>query len=112
MCVQIAQRVLHISGLEMRMVVVGLKTWGHQLGRAKLRVYCDNEATVLVINSGKSRDSFMQQCLTELCYVTAKAQCVLRAVHLPGDQNRLPDLLSRWQISKLAREQFRELNAG
>ena len=77
-----------------------LKTWGHQLGRAKLRVYCDNEATVLVINSGKSRDRFMQQCLRELCYVTAKAQCVLRAVHLPGVQNRLPDLLSRWQISK------------
>ena len=109
---QIAQRALHISALEMLTVVVALKTWGHQLGRAKLKVYCDNEATVLVINSGKSRDRFMQQCLRELCYVTAKAQCVLRAVHLPGVQNRLPDLLSQWQISRQAREQFRELTAG
>ena len=68
------------------MVVVALKTWGHQLGMANLIVYCDNESTILVINSGKSSDNFMQQCLRELCYVTAKAQCVFRGVHLPGSR--------------------------
>ena len=95
--------------MQLLTVVVILKMCGHQLGRGKLRVYCDNEATALVINCGKSRHLFRQQCLREMCYITAKAQCVPRVMHLTGVENRLPDLLSQWQISTQARDQFREL---
>ena len=109
--VGIAESACHISALEMLTVVVAVRIWGHRLGRAKIKVYCDNEATVHVVNSGKTRDPFMQCCLRELCYVTAKAQCVIRAVHLPGVKNRLPDLLSRWSISPQARDEFHTLTA-
>ena len=108
---EITQTALHISALEMLAVVVAVKIWGSQLGRAKVRVYCDNDATVQVINSGKSRDAFMQRCLREICYLTAKAQCVVRAVHLPGVQNRLPDLLSRWSLSAQVQDRFHQLTA-
>ena len=42
------------------------------MGRAKVRVYCENDATVQDINSGKTRDASMLHCLRESCYFTAK----------------------------------------
>ena len=107
----ISQSALHISALEMLTVILAVKVWGRRLERAKIRLFCDNEATVQVINSGKTRDVFMQCCLREICYLTAEAQCVVRAVHLPGVQNRLPDLLSRWSLSPKAQDEFRELTS-
>ena len=38
---EITQTALHISALEMLAVVVAVNIWGSQLGRAKVRVYCD-----------------------------------------------------------------------
>jgi hypothetical protein len=35
----------------------------------KILIFCDNEASVKVINSGSSKDAFMQDCLRELCYM-------------------------------------------
>ena len=105
---EITQTTLHISALEMLVVIVAVKMWGHQLGRAKIIVCCDNDATVQVINSGKSTDAFMQCCL---CYLTAKAQCVVRAEHFPGVQNRLLDLLSRWFVNAQVQDRFHELTA-
>ena len=107
----ISQSAFHISAIEMLMVILAVKVWGRRLERAKIRVFCDNEATVQVINSGKTRDVFMQCCLREICYLTAEAQCVVRAVHLPGVQNRLPDLLSWWSLSPKAQDEFWELTS-
>ena len=53
----------------------------------------------------------MQRCRREICYLTAKAQCIVRGVHLPGVQNRLPDLLSRWSLSAQVQDKFYELTA-
>ena len=50
---EITQITLHISALEILAVVMAVKIWGQQLERTKVRVYCDNDMTVQVINSGK-----------------------------------------------------------
>ncbi|CAC5393054.1 unnamed protein product [Mytilus coruscus] len=60
---------------------------------------CDNITSVTVINTGKSRDTFLQCCLRELCYIAAIYGFEIRAVHLAGTENRLPDYLSRWHTS-------------
>ena len=99
----------HISALEMLTIVAAVKNWGEQLTYAKVLVFCDTDATVQVINSGKTRDGFMQKCLRELYYITAKYQCVVRVEHLPGAQNRLPDLLPRWCLNPGALSEFRRL---
>ena len=106
---QTREEAKHISALEMLTIVAAVKNWGERLTRAKVLVFCDNDATIQVINSGKTRDGFMQKCLRELCYITAKYQCVVRVVHLPGAQNRLPDLLSRWSLNLGAPSEFRKL---
>lgn len=95
----------HINALEMWVLVVALKLWGHLCSGMRIKVLCDNEVTVWVINSGRSRDKVMLQLLRELCYWCVKFECQIRAVHLPGQENRGPDCLSRWAEEK-KREEF------
>ena len=89
---------LHISALEMLALIVAVKVWKGKFRGLRVGVKCDNEATVIVINSGKSRDPFMQACLRELCFVCAKGEFEVWAEHIAGVNNRLPDLLSRWDL--------------
>ena len=100
---------LHISALELLAVAVAVKLWAPSLGRKKLVVYCDNEATVITINSGKTRDRFMQGCIRELCYVAGQGSFEVKAIHLPGVANRLPDLLSRCPLDPSTHDKFIKL---
>jgi len=97
---------LHINALELMALVVAVTVWSDQLRGKRVIVLCDNTATVWVINTGKTRDRAMQGLLRELCYVTATYGFELFAQHIPGDDNRIPDMLSRWTISDELREQF------
>jgi hypothetical protein len=42
----------------------------------------------------------MQNCLREICFYAANLQLKVRAKHISGENNRLPDYLSRWEIDK------------
>ena len=75
----------------------------------KLLIFCDNEASVTVINSGSTKDSFMQNCLRELCFVEATYAFKIRAKHIAGEENRLADYLSRWHIHSRFRDTFLSL---
>ena len=79
-------------------VVVCLKLWGKLLRGFRIKLFCDNMTSITVINSGKSRDKFHQSCLREICFLAAVYEFEVRAVHLAGASNRLPDLLSRWEV--------------
>lgn len=96
----------HINGLELFAIVLAVKVWGYQFHGKKIMIFCDNEASVQVINSGSSKDSFMQNCLRELCYVAAIHEFQIRARHIEGDNNRLADCLSRWDMDKKYPSQF------
>ncbi len=88
----------HINLLELVTVVIAIKIWGCLLKGKKILIRCDNLTTVQVISTGRCRDPQMLVWLRELCYYTAIYECVLKAVHIEGAQNRLPDLLSRWSL--------------
>ncbi|CAG2216422.1 unnamed protein product [Mytilus edulis] len=102
----IVQQNLHINALELLSVIVCLKLWG-QRGR-KICIQCDNMVSVQVINQGKSRSRFLQACLREICFICAIKECELRAIHIDGIENRLPDMLSRWSLSDSYSVQFYE----
>ena len=72
----------------------------------KVQIFCDNEAVVTVINSSKTKDPFLATCIREIWFEVAKNGFELRAVHLPGEENRVPDWLSRWDIHNGYREKF------
>ena len=50
------------------------------------------------LNKGKTRDPFLQACLREIEFVAANGECEIRARHIPGVDNKIPDLLSHWHM--------------
>ena len=109
--VQVLVKRLHINALELLALVVAVSTWAFKLAGRKVTVLCDNSATVWVINTGKTRDKDMQRLLRELCFITATNDIEVFAQHIPGEQNRIPDILSRWS-NKLLRNKFLESECG
>ena len=97
---------LHINALELLTIVVALKLWAHKLRGKRLLMLCDNITSVFVINKGRTRDLFLQKCLREICFLAASAEVEVRAKHISGENNRLPDLLSRWSIDTKNQELF------
>lgn len=98
---------VHINSLEMLAVMLALKLWGRTCTGKRILINCDNSATVHVINSGKSRDKLMLACMREIVFITALYQFEIRAIHIKGVDNRLPDCLSRWNSGSCYRRQFK-----
>ena len=108
----ILEQSLPIHKLEFLAVLVGARIWGHHFKGQKIRIYCDNQSVVDVINSSKTKDPFMATCLRELWLVVSKNQFELRAVHLPGEENRVADWLSRWHLGSKYRDAFHSFASG
>ena len=49
----------------------------------------------------RCRNSFLNSCLRELCYLAAIHEFKIRAVHVPGVSNCYTDILSRWDSNNL-----------
>ena len=75
-------------------------------------VYCDNLSSCLVLNKGSTRCRFMQACLREICFLAAAGEFEIKARHIQGVDNRLPDLLSRWELNSKYRKEFLEIFVG
>ena len=97
---------LPIHKLEMLAVLLAVRIWGQHCAGMKIQIFCDNESCVQVINSSRTRDPFLSTCLREIWLEVAKYGFELRAVHLPGEENRVPDWLSRWDVHENYRELF------
>jgi len=85
----------HINVLELLTILVALRLWGDKFSGSRLQLYCDNDASVVIINSGKTRDKEMLRILREILFIGATHGFQIRAVHLPGVVNRKADFLSR-----------------
>ena len=102
----------NIANTELLTVSIALRLWGHKPKGRRVRIWCDNEASVACINNGRARDIFMQQWLREICYLSTINKCWLKAVYLTSAENRIPDLLSHWEIDLTVRAQLIEYAQG
>ncbi len=109
---KIAKQSLCINALELLTIIVGVKLWAHLWKGKRIIILCDNKVSVDVINMGRARDKFLLKCLRELVYLAAVYEFEIRAKHIAGVSNRLPDLLSRWSLSNVHEKQFHSLTAG
>ena len=91
-----AWKTRNIAELEIRAVIVALKVWAHKLTGQYFWVHVDNEAVATVINSGAARDEVLQNALREIAMIAAKYEFIIKAKHISGISNRIPDWLSRW----------------
>ena len=57
---------LHITTLELFVLVIAVKIWAPKLAGTKFQISCDNKAAVQIANSGRTQDPFMQRCLRQL----------------------------------------------
>ena len=97
----------HINGLEMLAIMIAVKLWGTHWSGKKIKLYCDNLTTVQALNVGKIKDCFMLDCLREILFQAAVFGFEFRACHIKGKENRLPDHLSRWNVSANSRRAFK-----
>jgi hypothetical protein len=65
-------------------IVVALKLWGHMLVNIKVVINCDNMVSVRVLNTGASRNSFLQSCLRKICYIAALNNFDIKSQHISG----------------------------
>ena len=103
---------MHINALELLTIVIALKIWGHKFKGKRLLVNCDNLSSCLVLNKGSTKCSFMQSCLREICFLAAVGEFEIKAKHIEGVNNRLPDLLSRWELDAKYRREFLGIFVG
>ena len=103
---KILKQALDINCLELLAVVVALKLWGNLLKGKRIKVLCDNQTTVYVLNSGRVRNAFLSACLREVAFQCALQETQLFAVHVEGTSNRLCDLLSRCHTNSAMLDEF------
>ena len=93
-----------IAHLETLNIVVATKLWADDWAGKKVRVWCDNSNACLALQSGRSRDAFLQDCVRELFLVCAARDIELHATHRAGRLMARADALSRMHLE----EKFRE----
>ena len=84
-----------IAHLELLNVIVAPKYWGHQWRGHTLQIKCDNMNACLAVQTGRSRDVYMQHCVREIFVLTVSFDIDLRIVHWPCRDLVLADALSR-----------------
>ena len=99
-----------IAHLELLAFIVTLKAWPHLIANTKFVAHLDNMMAVSTINSGHSRDPFVNASLWEIIYLSALHNFEFRACHIPVVTNTIPDLLSCWELGEAAKQQFRDIN--
>lgn len=98
----------NIAVKELWAIILLLKIWGPELTNLKVVLFCDNQAVADLINTGRARDLDLQDGLREVCYLAAVHELEIFGVFIPGEQNRLPDLASRWWKGPEFRREFRK----
>ena len=96
----------NITHLKMWVVIIAVKMWGSRHTGKYIKLSTDNEAISHIINTGRSADLKLQKLLRELTWWLAVYQFRIRSIHLPGRDNKIPDLLSRWHEGATVRQEF------
>ena len=90
----------NITELEMANVVIALHTFLSKEDRgAHIRVRCDNQAAVSVLNTGRAQNEVLQDCARAAWMVQALLGVDISYDHIPGRDNDVADALSRAHLS-------------
>ena len=73
-----------------------------------MRIDCDNMVVCLALQSGRSRDLYLQHCVREVFLLVAAGDIKLVAVHRPGVTLVRADALSRQHMSRVHRQIVRD----
>ncbi|XP_033744320.1 uncharacterized protein LOC117330207 [Pecten maximus] len=91
---------MSIAFMELYPIVLACMIWGHKWSGLRIRLHCDNQATVDIIRKGRSKCAYIMPFMRRLTWCTFIHNFVLTAVHIPGKQNNIADALSRFQMDR------------
>ena len=80
----ITQQAHIIAHLELLAFIVALKAWLHLVSNTKFVACLDNMVAVSAINTGQSRDPFINAGLREIAFLSVLHNFEVRAHHIPG----------------------------
>lgn len=86
---------LHINYKEVLTLEPAAHLWCYQWRNKLIKVHCDNQAAVAIINKGTSKDPFVMSSLRRLFWLAATFNFKLSAVYYPGYCNTIADACSR-----------------
>ena len=89
----------HITVKELAPIVIAAAVWGPDWRGSTIRVMCDNEAVVAIINQGTCRDQEAMHLMRCLAFIAAMFQVDFYAQHIKGVANSIADALSRDHMS-------------
>ena len=88
-------KTLKIVHLEMLNVVVALRLWATDWAHSAVKLFCDNLAVVQVVQTSKTKDSFLAACIRNVWLLMATYDIDLQVQLIAGSKNDIDDLLSR-----------------
>lgn len=86
---------LHINYKEIIAVIHSVGQWAHFWCGKRIIVHTDSAVTKSAINRGYSRDNYVNALLRKMAFLCAKNNITLKAIHVPGIINVIPDTISR-----------------
>lgn len=90
---------LHITIKELFPIVMLISLLHTQIANNNVVWYCDNEAAVCIVNELTSSNPKIMCLVRKLTLTLLLNNIRLTAIHIPGVENILPDLISRFQVT-------------
>jgi hypothetical protein len=77
-------------------ILLALRTWADYVKHKKVKIYCDNAASVAIFQTSRGSDKVLQAIARNIWLLSAAADITLEFEHIPGRENCTADILSRW----------------
>ena len=90
----------NIAFLELFPIIVALEIWGYLWKNHQIFFRTDNQAVAEIINKQSSRDPNIMSLVRRLVIANMSFNVHFIARHIPGTENKIADLISRFQISR------------
>ena len=98
---------LPIHVLELYPLLILINMFGEKLRNKSVLFLCDNRAVVDIIKSQSSACPRTMKIMRPLTLNLIKFNIYLTSEHIPGKQNVLPDLISRFKVTKQILQSFK-----
>ncbi|XP_033759499.1 uncharacterized protein LOC117341746 [Pecten maximus] len=97
---EVKETSLSIAYKELYPIVVAAILWGSLWAKQQIVFWCDNEATVAIVNKGRSKYLYIMELMRKLTWCACIHNFNFRSKHVPGNCNSISDSLSRLQIRR------------
>ena len=90
--------------LEMFNILVAIKIWKNEWYSKSIQIFCDNEAVVTILKSGKTKDELLAKIVRNIHMEAALADIFLYFTHISGELNVIADTLEKLWITRKIRK--------